>query len=252
MKKIILNLLLITVTLFASGNLKNLEVEYDVSYGLFGSVGSAESTLEVDNGTYKLKVVAKAKGVAKLLSGSRQEVYESTGEVVDGKLIPNLFIKKRSTSSATDVKRYFFDHQNKKISLIHTSSKDAQEETDKSELSYYTNDDILTLFFNLKYHIGDEYNTDGKKIFYAVGANENDGRVDIYTPQGKEHKEIKRLLRKKGNIIVATINQKIFSSKKGELYINIDENGVCTKAILKDVALFGDIRGIAKKIKIEE
>ena len=84
-----------------------------------------------------------------------------------------------------------------------------------------------------------------------MGANKKDGHVNIYTPKGKEAKKIRRLLEAKGHVLVVIINQKIFSSKKGELYIDIDKDGLCTTAVLKDVIFFGDITGrmVEKNIK---
>ena len=66
-----------------------------------------------------------------------------------------------------------------------------------------------------------------------------------------QNKKIKRLLKANGHILVVIINQKIFSSKRGELYINLDDDGICTSAVLKDVIFFGDIRGklVEKKVK---
>ncbi len=39
------------------------------------------------------------------------------------------------------------------------------------------------------------------------------------------------------------VNDDIFASDKGELLINLRDDGLCTQAILKDVLFFGDIRG---------
>jgi hypothetical protein len=52
---------------------------------------------------------------------------------------------------------------------------------------------------------------------------------------------------KGGNFVKVVLNDRIFSSSQGELLINLDENGLCEKAILEDVLFFGDVVG--KRIK---
>ena len=51
----------------------------------------------------------------------------------------------------------------------------------------------------------------------------------------------------KGDFLTVILNDRIFASAKGELLINLDSSGLCEKAILEDVLLFGDIVG--KRIK---
>ncbi len=47
--------------------------------------------------------------------------------------------------------------------------------------------------------------------------------------------------------VIVYINQKIFSSDRGELWIAFNDKNECETAALKDVILFGDIKGILKK-----
>ena len=108
-------------------------------------------------------------------------------------------------------------------------------------MKYYAKDDLLTLFFNIKKYLND-FSVKEDQVFYAVGANKKDGRVDIHIPKVQKQKKFKKIL--------VTINQKIFASKKGELNLDLDDNGICQKAVLKDVIFFGDIRGEIKELKV--
>ena len=72
---------------------KSITAEYDVSYGIVGQVGRADAMIQIDSGTYKIRIHAKGKGIVNFFSRHRQEVYESTGIIKDGKLVPNLFVK---------------------------------------------------------------------------------------------------------------------------------------------------------------
>ncbi len=222
---------------------KSIDALYNVEYGIFGTVGDAKASVEIIDGTYKIKMTARATGFAKLLSGGRLEVYESTGSIKNGKFFPSLFIKKKSSSSNNEIKRYFFDHVNKQITVIKTKERDGVQKESRKILDYYAQNDILTLFFNIKSIFGPDFAIDKPVVLYAVGANKKDGHLNLFEPKGKKLKEIKELLAEDDNILVAIINQKIFSSQKGELFLNLNDQGICTKALLKDVVLFGDIRG---------
>ncbi|MGE4473534.1 MAG: hypothetical protein AB7D20_12100, partial [Sulfuricurvum sp.] len=46
-----------------------------------------------------------------------------------------------------------------------------------------------------------------------------------------------------GDFLQVVLNDRIFSSANGELQINLASDGLCEKAVLEDVLLFGDIVG---------
>ncbi|MDP3292949.1 MAG: DUF3108 domain-containing protein, partial [Sulfuricurvum sp.] len=78
--------------------------------------------------------------------------------------------------------------------------------------------------------------------------NKKDGRIDINFPRDEALTQMQEKLDiKQGDFVKVVLNDRIFSSAQGELLINLDEQGLCEKAILEDVLLFGDIVG--KRIK---
>ena len=62
---------------------------------------------------------------------------------------------------------------------------------------------------------------------------------------------MKKLLGKDDELLLVTLNQKIFASKNGEFMINIDKNYVCDRLVLKDVLLYGDLYGEIKNLEIK-
>lgn len=221
---------------------ESLTAKYDVTYGLFGRVGVATASLtKYKDGRYHIKVTAKARGLAAFLSNGREEEYESFGRYIDGVLVPKTYSKMRKTRSKKRTKHYTFDHKNKKISVNVVTEKNGKKEIGHEQLKYYAKDDLLTLFFNIKKYLND-FSVKEDQVFYAVGANKKDGRVDIHIPKVQKQKKFKKIL--------VTINQKIFASKKGELILDLDDKGICQKAVLKDVIFFGDIRGEIKELKV--
>ncbi len=247
MKKIIIILLFI----LSISDAKNITATYKVSFGIFGRIGVAKAVLQVNKDkTYHISIQAKATGLAKLLSDGRVEKYESSGKIINGFLVPDIYTATTTTHSKIYKKVFIFNHKNKKVKVlkfrIHANNTSKSVET----LEYYANNDILTLFFNIKHYL-DDFRFTGDKILHAVGANKKDGKVNLIAPTGKNLNDLKRYLGKKaGHFLIVFINQKIFASKRGELYLNLNDDGICTKAVLKDVIFFGDIRG--KLINLKE
>lgn len=226
---------------------QNIEAGYNISYGIFGTLGNAYTKIQRDEKSYSITAKAETKGIARFLSNNRQEIYTSRGKILNGLLYPTEYKKIKSTNSYIKQKRYIFDHINKIVILERTDFyKDTKKtQSAKVKFPYYASNDILSLYFNLN----DLTKSNGEKqmVFSAIGAKEEDGRIDIEKPQGSTLEDIKKFMNIDINrFLKVSINQNIFSSRNGEMIINIDENNICHKAVLKDVLLFGDI--VATKI----
>ncbi len=223
--------------------------DYDVEYGWFKELGDAKAQLVVSGANYHIKIEANTKGLAKFLSRGRAEVYESYGIVTPKGYLPQKFTQYKRWSDKAERTTYVFNHAAKKVIKI----KEKYEEgkligKDEENNKYYADNDILTLYFN----ISDDFRSmkaGSQKAYYAVGANPKDGRVDLIIPSGAKLGEIKETFEgvRASSYVIVYINQKIFSSERGELWIAFDDKNDCERATLKDVILFGDVRGILKK-----
>lgn len=264
MKKFILILLLCTLSLFA--NEKEVNAIYRVSYGIFSELGIANANLKIiDNKNYYIKIEAKATGFAKFLSSGKMEVYESFGKIDKGTFVPTKFIKLSKNNYKRRKKIYTFDYNNMKVIVDETkeekrrvyNSEFEQEiqhinKKSKYTLKYFAKDDLLSLFFNLNKKISTFAQGNSFEL-KAIGANKSKGIINIEIPNGNRYKELEESLESNNKIkFIAYINQKIFSSKRGELFIALNEHGFCSKALLKDVLLFGDIKGEMINFEIKE
>lgn len=249
MKKIILTIILLQVFLFASHEI--VSAKYKVSYGAFLSLGEAKAIMKIDGDNYEISIVAKATGLARLLSNNRVETYKSFGKIVNDEFIPNKFIKIKKTNFKYRKRTFTFDNENKKVHVKYYKKEQIRkldeqfeqyleefEESSEKNLDYYASQDILSLFFNLKNRIP-KYENGKDYELKAVGANKTKGKINVLLP----NKKIKELNKKDSTQLIAYINQKIFGSKRGELFISLNSDGFCNQAILKDVLLFGDIVG---------
>ncbi|MDR1285474.1 MAG: DUF3108 domain-containing protein [Campylobacteraceae bacterium] len=220
--------------------------KYEVKYGVF-NLGEATTFLRVhENGSYETEIKAKAMGFAATLSGKRVETYKSVGKLVDGKFVPDTLEKVRSSNKKTRHVTYLFDHNQQQAAVF-------EEKCDSKGCSYaseilpeYAQDDILTLYHNAALMFGKE----GVKELNAsaVGSKQP---VHVTIPEGKQLKTAKKAFSDtEGLYLLVILNQDIFSSDKGELYINLDSDMTVSKAVLKKTTLFGDIWGkiIEKRI----
>lgn len=234
-------IVLIIFVLVQMAGAKVLSATYEVSFGIFDTLGFADARFETrDDQTYTIRIEARTTGLAKTLSNNRVEIYESHGIIRDGRLIPQKYAKTRRTDTKKLIKIYTFDHDNKVV-WRETIEKD---EWERVKNDYYATEDILSLFFNFKHHL----NMKQDRSFQAIGGNKKDGRIDVVFPRNDELLTIKEKLKMEGGEFLKVIlNDRIFASAKGELLINLGEDGLCDKAILEDVLLFGDIVG--KRVK---
>lgn len=216
---------------------KVLSATYEVSYGIFDTMGVADARLEIrDDQTYTIRIEARTTGLAKTLSNNRVEIYESHGTVQNGRLIPQKYVKTRRTDSKKIIKIYTFDHAKKTV-WRETIEKD---EWDRVKNDYYATEDILSLFFNFKHYTQSRQDCS----ITAIGGNKKDGRIDIAFPDKEELRIMKRQLEmEEGEFFKVILNDRIFASERGELLINLGSDGLCDKAILEDVLFFGDVVG---------
>jgi len=250
MKHLLTMLLLFLPFQLFGFDFKSISADYDVSYGLFGEVGTSHADLSIEDGTYKIRIVAEGKGLTKFFSQGRKEVYESTGIVKNGQFLPSLFVKNRTWGSKEDRKRYFFNHDKKEIVVIKTDVNGGKVKESRETLPYYARNDILTLFFNLRQLIDKDLVSNKKIQLYAVGANHKDGHLSVEVPDKKMKSVMKKLLKKDDNLLIVILNQKLFASKRGEFFINITDKGLCDRVVLKDIVMYGDLVGKMKNLKI--
>ncbi len=224
---------------------KVIDAEYKVAWGIFSSVGRAYAHYEANATDYKIVIEGRATGLARIMSGNRQERYESSGKIVDGLLVPHKFVKIMQNSKKKRIKTFVFDHLRKKIFVTKVGYRKGKFEFKTQDiLPYYAKDDLLTLYFNLKRMLKPGIY---RYTFHAVGGDRKSGRVDIFLPQGKELAKLQRLLKAQGLYLGIVIHQKIFASKNGELFVVMGEDGVAKKGLLKDVIMYGDIVGTLVK-----
>ena len=239
-------ILLSTLVLFVTTvNAETIEANYKVEFGIFGEIGVANATLTRDESSYQIDVELESTGLAKRLSGNRKEHHISKGHIENGVMVSDLYQVIKSHGSKTKTKIYTIDHNAKTVNKRYKRWENGELTSDSnSSMDFYSKNDLLTLYFNLDNMVEDKQKNESY-TFTAVGAEKQNGSVDVIIPKSDELDEFKESLGdkdKKGWYARAIIHQDIFSSDKGELLLRIGEDGLTQKAVLKDLILFGDVR----------
>jgi len=237
-------MVLLSTTILA----ETIRADYDVSYGIFGKIGRAKATLKKERSRYRIEIGLEPTGLAKRLSGNRTERHTSEGRIVNGKLVSDRYTVIRTSKDTKVIKRYRFDHSKRRIYKRYLKYKRGVLAKDEKEtLSFYTSEDLLTLYFNLDKLLPDKQKA-GRYRFYAVGAERQKGEVFVEIPSQKRVSVYEKELGKGASwYATVLINQQIFTSKEGRLQLAVGKDGITRTALLKDVIFFGDIR--ARRVK---
>ena len=165
---------------------KVIYADYNVSYGIFGKIGVANAVLEKKGKNYRIDIKLKATGLARVLSGGREEHHISQGHIVNGLMISDLYQVIKSHGDIVVNKEYWVDHKQKRVKKKYKKYKQGQLVSDrKSYLTFYSKDDLLTLYFNLDSAIKDKKQSN-TYLFKAIGAERQDGKVSVYIPKEDE------------------------------------------------------------------
>jgi hypothetical protein len=214
--------------------------KYEVSYSWF-TMGEASASLKIDGDRYETEVSAKSKGMAATFSGNRKETFKSSGAIVEGVFVPERYEHWYSSGEKTSYTGVFFDHNNSQA--VQTKEK-CEEKKCKYESAMltdekYAQNDMLSLYHN----VTRDFALSGVKSLEAAAiGSKKRARVEI--AEGKHLKTARSIFKnQEGTYLVVFLNQEIFSSKDGALYINLDDDAIVKKAVLLDTILFGDVVG---------
>ena len=257
MKQLIILLFLALLPLSA----QSIKAGYDVSFGLVGEIGKAEIMYQHDEDSYIIYVHAWTTGMPALLTQNREEDYISQGQIIDGTLRPDVFVKHRKNDHYTKSNVHIFDYNNKQVIAHYSKEKKVSgtrfdpirmknlkvEETvfenSQSKFRFFTENDLLSLFFNTQKLFPTLKDGDSKQ-FSAIGSKSPNCEIDIEVPNKELRQELQAVMGEiDGQLLTIVLHQNIFQSERGELHVNFDHDGLAKDVLLKDVILFGDIRG---------
>lgn len=251
-------LLLLMSTILSA---QTISAGYDVTFSVFGKIGEAVVRYERFDERYVITAEGRLTGEAAAIGANRGELHESFGIVKEGLLVPELYKVTRSSDHYYNQSFFVFYPQERRAEEHRMNEKYGTKNhfdaktfrivsspyTTKSiklkPLDYYAQNDLLSLFFNVQPLIA-TLKEGETRLVHAMGGSNKKGEVLLGNPGGAKRADlIKSMSAATGHLATVLINQDIFKSDKGELWIRMDGDLLVEEALLKDVLLFGDIRG---------
>lgn len=251
MKQIITILILATTLLSASFSAK-----YAVNVSLFGKVGYIDIILDEKKDKYTMTMTAKTTGTAAALTANRLETYISQGSIIDGKYIPDRFIKIKKTDHKTKTLTYSFNHEQKEITLVEekeklvTSSdfdalsfKIVKKQTLKKTksttvLDKYLPNDVLSSFINTT----NDLNKQKTYKLEAIGAHNDKKDVNLYLLDDSQKEKIASDFSKNiGKICNLNVTPHDKDDTIVDILIGFDNQGNMKEAVLGDIFWIGKV-----------
>lgn len=243
--------------LFASSIFaQDFSTRYNVHVSLFDHVGYADVTLKEDGKNYEIKLVAYTIGVAATLLSNRVETFISKGKIINGRYIPDTFVKIKETTKKTKHLTYSFNHDKKEIKLVEETTKlvnrlrfDSNsnltfkevKETSKEEKieDQYMDSDSLSAYLNTK------INCNAKQKTYnlvAVGAHNDKNNVLVSYLEGKDkNSAISKFSTNAENIYNLHVEPFDKSDRIVDVLVTFDNDGYMKEAFMGEVFWVGKI-----------
>ncbi|MCF6339823.1 MAG: DUF3108 domain-containing protein [Sulfurimonas sp.] len=248
---------LLTFILIGSVYAKDFSTRYDINVDMFGKVGYADITLKENGNTYEAKLIANTVDIAATLLGNRVETFTSKGKIVDGKYIPDIFIKTKTSTRKSRQQTYHFNHDKKEITLIEKKSKlvkstkynpikfkiarkDIIKKSSKEiVLDTYRGDDILSSYLNTQARC----NSDQKQYnLLAIGAYNNKNDVTLSYLDGLQKTSASSHFAKNTQNIYNLHVKPIDEDKSTvNILIAFDNDGIVKEAFLGEIFWIGKI-----------
>ena len=257
-----MRLFIMSIILVASLVAKDFTSRYDVNIGMFGTIGSIDMIVKEDENSYEMKVIAKTTGTVATLTKDREELFTSKGKIIDGKYIPDVFVKSRITNYKSRVQTYVFNHETKEITMTQNNTKvvsstsfdpiafkiiskeDIEKSTKTEVLDRYNANDVLSAYLNARISC----NSNAKDYpLLAVGAKNHENDVVLTFLDGSDKEDaIASFSNDTKNIYNLHVKPTNRNKETVDILIAFDNDGHMKEAYLGDIFWVGEVR--AKRV----
>ena len=216
---------------------------YRVLSPLMGTLGTIQISKSVTQNRYRMDVKVKTKGFARTLTGKRREHYSSEGVVENGVMKSRHLRLERQTNKKRQVDDYWADPEKKRIVKRRLRWKKGKLDQNSTKvLPYYSDEDLLTLYFNAIPKILDPKSGDHWEIM-AVGAEKIKGKIIIDRLSGEAAARARRDLKVGENmpIIVLHSPRKIAGKRNRRFTAALDEEGLPFRIRFIAIPVVGEI-----------
>jgi len=232
---------------------KGEELHYEIGVWVFkqAAVGKLNFKEMAEKGRYMATLQGETLGILGWVARYRVDTYRSIMEEVEGGS------RLRSVSFEEDVKvgnklrrrTYFFDYQKRKWIQVRQRKDGTKIRTEKEIPPGMVYDDFITASYNFRYGVYGEIER-GKKYTVATfpkkGPSSYEVRVALKEEEEKRKKS-ERLKDGKEYLVKLFLDPEVTHSKEGLIEGWLSKELYPTEGTIKDVMLFGDVKGTLVK-----
>jgi len=229
------------------GALVNTELSYDLGFLWLDQVAIATFKLQKSTqpGIYIGSLTAKTVGIAATMTGNRKQQYVSMMKLMpDGSLRSVRHTSQKEKSGIVRAKVYQFNYEKGEVTYsYHKNNKLISESVlDISDEDFPS--DIITTYYNL---VAGVFGRREVGAHYEIPAFSRRGIgnivIDFIAPTNRPKKSFfpDNLL-----ICKVVVDQEVFDTKDGVIYIGYDKQMRPARGIVTDILGLGDVRGVMR------
>ncbi|WP_457606154.1 hypothetical protein [Nitratifractor sp.] len=216
------------------------EWSYRVRSPIVGKLGTIQLSKSERNGRYRIEGRAVTEGIARMLTGNREEHYLSEGRIDGGHYRTEIFRIDRKHHGKKERIDYRVDEEKQKVYKSRIRWKKGKKRVKKLQtLDYFAPGDLAALFFD---RLPPERSSGAEELL-AIGAEKIGGKVTIVVPEEREAAKERRKLGvgEEEKIVYILSPAKIGGKKNRKIVMAFDRDGILHKAYLIAIPIVGEI-----------
>ena len=228
---------------------KGEELLYEIGFGLFKRVALGKLSLKEmeKKGQYVATLQAETVGVLGWVSRYRVDIYRSVMEEIDGGMRFRSLRFEEDVKVGTRLRRktHLFDYQRRKWIQMRQRKNGSIERTEEEIPPGKVYDDFLTASINFRFGVYGEIER-GKKYTVATFPRKGASHYEVkVAPKEEEEKRKKSEKVKDGKeyFVKLLLDPEVTHSKEGLIEGWLSKELYPLEGAIKDVVLFGDVRG---------
>jgi hypothetical protein len=237
---------------------KGEELVYEIGFWLFkrAALGKVSFQAMEKEGHYLATLKAETLGVLGWVTRYRVDTYRSTMVEIDGgKCLRSLsFEEDVKIGSKLRKKAHQFDYQNRKWIQFRLRRDGVMERTEEEIPPGMVYDDFLTASYNFRYGVYGEIER-GRNYTIATFPRKGSSSYQVNVAGKEEEEKRKRSEKSKDGkdfYVKLYLDPEITHSKEGLIEGWLSKEFYPVAGMIKDVVLFGDVKGtLVKKLKAE-
>ena len=234
---------------------KGEELEYAIGVWMFKKVALGKISFKEmkEKGRYLSTIQGETLGILGWVARYRTDTYRSVMEEIDsGKRLRSISFEEESKIGSRLRRRtHFFDYRKRKWIQVRLRKDGTQGRTEEEIPPGMVYDDFITASYNFRYGVYGEIER-GRKYTVATFPKEGPSSYEVIVAS-KEEEEKRRKSEKfkdgKEYLLKLFLDPEVIHSKEGLIEGWLSKELYPTEGTIKDVILFGDVKGtLIKKV----